>query len=30
VVNATGVEITPGGTAVFIEDTTKYFIFGRT
>lgn len=24
-VNATGVEITPGGAAAFIEDTTKYF-----
>ena len=28
-VNATGVEIAPGGAAAFIEDATKYSIFGR-
>ena len=28
-VNATGVEITPGGTVALIEDATKYVIFGR-
>jgi hypothetical protein len=28
-VNATGVEITPGGAAAFIEDATKYSIFRR-
>jgi hypothetical protein len=28
-VNATGVEITPGGAAAFIEDQTTYLIFGR-
>jgi hypothetical protein len=28
-VNATGVEITPGGAAAFIEDATNYSIFGR-
>jgi hypothetical protein len=28
-VNATGVEITPGGVAAFIEDATKYSMFGR-
>jgi hypothetical protein len=28
-VNATGVEITPGGVAAFIEDATKYSIFKR-
>jgi len=28
-VNATGVEFTPGGVAAFIEDATKYSIFGR-
>jgi hypothetical protein len=28
-VNATGVEITPGGAAVFIEGATKYLTFGR-
>jgi hypothetical protein len=28
-VNATGVEITPGGAAAFIEDATKYSIFKR-
>jgi hypothetical protein len=27
-VNATGVEITPGGVA-YVEDATKYSIFGR-
>ncbi len=27
--SATGVEITPGGVAAFIEDATKYSIFGR-
>jgi hypothetical protein len=29
VVHATGVEITPGGAAAFMEDATKYLIFGR-
>ena len=29
VVNATGMEIMLGGAAAFIEDTTKYLIFGR-
>jgi hypothetical protein len=28
-VNAAGVVITPGGAAAFIEDATKYSIFGR-
>jgi hypothetical protein len=28
-VNATGVEITPGSATAFIEDATKYSIFGR-
>jgi hypothetical protein len=28
-VNATGVEIMPGGVAAFIEDATKYSIFKR-
>jgi hypothetical protein len=28
-VNATGVEIMPGDAAAFIEDATKYLIFGR-
>ena len=28
-VNATGVKITPGGTAAFIEDATNNSIFGR-
>jgi hypothetical protein len=28
-VNATGVEIAPGGAAAFIEDATKYSIFAR-
>jgi len=28
-VNARGVEITSGGAAAFIEDATKYSIFGR-
>lgn len=28
-VNARGVEITPGGAAAFIEDATRYSIFGR-
>jgi hypothetical protein len=28
-VNATGMEITLGGAAVFIEDATQYLIFGR-
>jgi hypothetical protein len=28
-VNATGVEITPGSAAAFIEDATHYSIFGR-
>ncbi len=28
-VNATGVEIASGGAAAFIEDATKYSIFGR-
>jgi hypothetical protein len=28
-VNATGVEVTLGGAAAFIEDATKYSIFGR-
>ena len=28
-VNATGVKITPGGAAAFIEDATKYSMFGR-
>ncbi len=26
--NATGVEITPDGAVTFVEDTTKYAIFG--
>jgi hypothetical protein len=28
-VNVTGVEVTPGGAAAFIEDATKYSIFKR-
>jgi len=28
-VNTRDVEITPGGVAAFIEDATKYSIFGR-
>jgi hypothetical protein len=28
-VNATGVDITPGGVAAFIEDATRYSIFNR-
>jgi hypothetical protein len=28
-VNATGVEIASGGAAAFIEDATKYSMFGR-
>jgi hypothetical protein len=28
-VNATGVDITPGGVAAFIEDATNYAIFNR-
>jgi hypothetical protein len=28
-VNATGVEVTPGGEAAFIEDATEYSILGR-
>jgi hypothetical protein len=28
-VNATGVEVTPGGAAAFIEDATEYSILGR-
>jgi hypothetical protein len=28
-VNATGVEVTPGGAAAYVEDATKYSIFGR-
>jgi hypothetical protein len=28
-VNATGVEVTPGGAVAFIEDATEYSILGR-